>query len=166
MSNFDAILGQIIKGLFGVFHIRVKENTVDALVQFVKFGIVGLTNTIISYALNVGVLLVLKPYNISWDYIAGNVVAFILSVLWSFYWNNKYVFLLKDGQTRKLWKALLKTYIAYGFTGIVLSNVLSYIWINILGISKFIAPLLNLVISIPLNFIINKMWAFGAQTGE
>ena len=49
---------------------------------------------------------------------------------------------------------------AYGFTGIILNNVLSAIWINALGISKYVAPMLNLIFSIPLNFIINKLWAF------
>ena len=44
--------------------------------------------------------------------------------------------------------------------GIVLANVLSYIWIDVLGISKCVAPLINLIISIPLNFIINRYWAF------
>ena len=54
----------------------------------------------------------------------------------------------------------MKTYVSYGFTGIVLNNILSYLWIEKLGISKYIAPLFNLVLSVPLNFIINKFWAF------
>ena len=160
VSELDRKLAAFIRGALRIVRIELKEETLHALVQFVKFGVVGLTNTIISYVLNVLVLLALKPYNVSWDYVAGNVIAFVLSVLWSFYWNNKYVFSVEDGRKRNIWAALLKTYIAYGFTGIVLSNVLSYVWIHVLGISKFIAPLLNLVISIPLNFIINKLWAF------
>ena len=121
------------------------------------------TNTVISYVLNVLVLLALKPLNVSWDFIAGNMVAFILSVLWSFYWNNRFVFTVQEGQHRSIWKALLKTYVAYGFTGIILNNILSWLWINVLDISKFIAPLINLVISVPVNFIINKMWAFKTE---
>ena len=160
LTGFDRRLKVILQSVLDILHIHQKEETLLSLVQFVKFGIVGLSNTIISYALNVLVLLALRPYGLSWDYIAGNVVSFILSVLWSFYWNNKYVFSVKDGQKRNLWAALLKTYLAYGFTGIVLNNVLSYIWIHLMGMSKFVAPLLNLVISIPLNFVINKLWAF------
>ncbi|MBQ8108880.1 MAG: GtrA family protein [Clostridia bacterium] len=162
MGNVDERLKTLLSAVLKKLRISVKESTVDALVQFVKFGVVGLTNTLISYGLNVLVLLVLKPYNLSWDYIAGNVIAFILSVLWSFYWNNKFVFTARDGQKRNLWQALIKTYIAYGFTGIILNNVLSHVWINVLGISKFVAPLINLIISVPLNFIINKLWAFKA----
>ena len=135
----------------------------QSLVQFVKFGLVGVTNTAVSYVINILVLKLLQPYHLPWDYVAGNVVAFVLSVLWSFYWNNKYVFRKGEGQTRNLGKALLKTYVAYGLTGIVLANVLSWVWINVFGISKYVAPLINLVISIPLNFIVNKFWAFRTQ---
>lgn len=52
-------------------------------------------------------------------------VGFAISVLWSFYWNNKFVFTVGNGQKRNLLKALLKTYILYGFTGIILNNILS-----------------------------------------
>ncbi len=95
-----------------------------------------------------------------YDYILGNTIAFLLSVLWSFYWNSRYVFGLEEGEKRSPWKALLKTYISYGFTGIILSNILSYVWIRVFGISKYLAPLINLVVSIPVNFLMNKLWAF------
>ena len=149
-----------IAAFFRLLHIPLKEDTLQSLVQFVKFGLVGVTNTAVSYVINILVLKLLQPYHLSWDYVAGNVVAFVLSVLWSFYWNNKYVFRKGEGQKRSLGRALLKTYVAYGLTGIVLANVLSWVWINVFGISKYVAPLINLVISIPLNFIINKFWAF------
>ena len=143
-----------------MFHVELADKTAESLVQFIKFGMIGVTNTVISYVLNVLVLLALKPLNVSWDFIAGNMVAFILSVLWSFYWNNRFVFTVQEGQHRSIWRSLLKTYVAYGFTGIILNNILSWLWINVLDISKFIAPLINLIISVPVNFIINKMWAF------
>lgn len=148
---------------FRLMHIPLKEDTLQSLVQFVKFGLVGVTNTALSYVINILVLKLLQPYHLPWDYVAGNVVAFVLSVLWSFYWNNKYVFRKGKGQTRSLGRALLKTYVAYGLTGIVLANILSWVWINVFGLSKYVAPLINLVISIPLNFIINKFWAFRTQ---
>ena len=159
----DEKLKQLIKRFFKVFHVELADKTAESLVQFIKFGMIGVTNTVISYVLNVLVLLALKPLNVSWDFIAGNMVAFILSVLWSFYWNNRFVFTVQEGQHRSIWKALLKTYVAYGFTGIILNNILSWLWINVLDISKFIAPLINLIISVPVNFIINKMWAFKTE---
>lgn len=149
--------------LFRVLHKELTEEAQDGFLQFVKFGLVGVTNTVISYLINVGILFFLKPYNLSWDFIAANIVAFILSVLWSFMLNSIFVFKKEEGQKRNPFKTLLKTYIAYGFTGIVLNNVLSFVWINALGISKYIAPLINLIVSIPVNFFMNKLWAFKAE---
>lgn len=160
MNTIDEKLKKALRGSARLFGRDIDDSRLDTLIQFIKFGIVGVSSTVISYVLNILVLKLLQPYHLPWDYVAGNVVAFVLSVLWSFYWNNKYVFVAGEGKRRSLWRALLKTYASYAFTGIVLSNVLSYVWINVLGISKYVAPLINLVISVPLNFMLNRLWAF------
>ena len=141
------------------------ENLRNSIVQFIKFGIVGVSNTLISYLLYVAVLLLLKQANIlqNINYLVAQFVAFVLSVLWSFYWNNRMVFVLEENQTRNIWKALLKTYISYSFTGIFLNSALLVLWVQIFHISEFIAPIINLLVSVPLNFIINKFWAFRAK---
>lgn len=131
-----------------------------SIMQFIKFGIVGLSNTVLSYVIYLLVLLALKNANLSWDYFAGNIIAFVLSVVWSFYWNNKYVFTKSEDGERSIIKSLLKTYLSYGFTGIVLTNIFSYLWVDVLGISKLIAPIINLLATVPLNFVLNKLWAF------
>lgn len=127
--------------------------------QFIKFGMVGVTNTLLSYFLNIATLYLLRDKGLSYDYMIANIVAFLISVLWSFYWNNCLVFETKQG-VRNILKALLKTYISYGVTGIVLNNILSFLWIDVLGISKLIAPMINLIFSVPINFLLNKYWAF------
>lgn len=145
-----------------LLRMKLSEEKTESVLQFLKFCIVGVSNTVISYVLNIGTLLLLAPKQLSYDYFIGNIVSFVLSVLWSFYWNNRFVF-KADNEKRVIWKALLKTYMSYGFTGIILNNVLSYVWIDMLGISKLIAPFINLIISVPLNFIINKFWAFKTE---
>lgn len=146
----------IIRNIFP----QITDVALLTIIQFAKFCIVGLTNTIVSYAINVFVLFLLQSYEVKWDFFASNIVAFLLSVLWSFYWNNRFVF---NENKNNVWRKLIRTYIAYGFTGIVLNNLLSWLWILILGISKYIAPLINLLISVPLNYIINRKWAFGTK---
>lgn len=139
---------------------RLESGKYASAVQFLKFCMVGVSNTAVNYAINAGTLKLLEPLGWKYDYVAANTVAFVLSVLWSFYWNNRYVFREPEGQKRDMWKTLLKTYVAYGFTGIILNNVLSWLWIDVLGISKYIAPLINLIFSIPINYLINKNWAY------
>lgn len=154
---------QFFKKIVSFFHIRLTDSQLKNFLQFIKFGIVGLSNTTVSYGVNIFVLFVMKPLEVPWDFIMGNVIAFVLSVLWSFYWNNRFVFTTSNGMHRKIGRTLLKTFIAYGFTGIALNNILSWIWISVLKISKYVAPLINLIISVPLNFVINKFWTFNEK---
>ncbi len=144
------------------------EESRSTLIQFVKFGIVGVSNTAISYVIYTLSLLGMRTFGIfrSIDYIFSQVVAFMLSVLWSFYWNNKKVFVVKEGESRSIWKALLKTYVSYSFTGLFLNSILLIFWVRVLHISEFIAPIINLLVSVPLNFIINKLWAFKTDNNQ
>ena len=130
--------------------------------QFVKFGIVGITNTVISYLANIGILLLLDGHNINYDYVIANIVAFVVGTLWAFFWNKKYVF-TDVIEEISVSKALTKTFLSYAFTGILLNNALAFLWVDILHISKYISPLINLVITVPLNFALNKLWAFSKE---
>lgn len=133
------------------------------MVQFIKFGIVGLSNTIISYIIYAASLLILRGINIlpEIDYLIAQVTMFVLSVLWSFYWNNKMVFVQEKNEKRNIWKALLKTYISYAFTSLFLSSILLVFWVDFIGVSEFIAPIINLIVTVPINFLVQKFWAFG-----
>ncbi len=155
----------VIRIIFIFLHKDISESAESAFVQFVKFGIVGVTNTVISYVLYAGSLYAMQKMMIlpHVDYLVAQIIAFVLSVLWSFYWNNKYVFKLGESEGRSIWKALIKTYISYSFTGLFLSSVLLTFWVRVVGMSEYIAPILNLIISVPLNFIINKFWAFKSK---
>lgn len=135
------------------------EKSKHTLIQFVKFGIVGATNTAVSYSVNILVIYLLSKTGVSWDYIAGNIAGFIAGTIWSFIWNDRFVFKNRSSDENK-GKILAKTFLIYGFTIILVSNILSYVWINVFGISKYIAPIINLCISVPLNFVLNKYWAF------
>lgn len=130
-------------------------------IQFIKFGIVGVSNTLVSYLLNLLCLFVLDKYDVTYDYVIANTVAFVLSVLWSFFWNERFVFTEKQEtyHSNRLVR-LLKMYLSYGFTGIILNNFLSFLWISVLGISKVTAPLINSAIGVPINYVLNKKWTF------
>ena len=131
-----------------------KEKFLNLFWQFFKFGLVGVSNTAISYG-----TYALLTY-IGCPYVLSNIIAFVVSVLNSFFWNNRYVFKKGDSEHRNPWWTLAKTFLAYGSTGLILSNVLLVIFVEKCNMNKYIAPLLILVITIPLNFIINKFWAF------
>lgn len=158
----EEFIYDVLKMGLKLFHKELTDEKFGVFMQFVKFGIVGLSNTVISYVLYVVSLLFFQKAGlfIETDYFIAQAIAFALSVLWSFYWNNKMVFVTIDGKKRSVGKALLRTYISYSFTGLFLNSVLLALWVQVFHISEFIAPIINLLVSVPINFIINKFWAF------
>lgn len=161
-GGIERIIRSFLTLFLGLLGKELSDKTFEALMQFVKFGIIGISNTVVSWGIYMVSLLMLKRAEIfpAVDYLIAQAIGFLLSVLWSFYWNNRFVFTLEKGAKRSFWKALLKTYISYSFSGLFLNSILLWIWIQIFGLSEYLAPILNLLISVPLNFIINKFWAF------
>lgn len=153
----------ILKGMFSLVGKELKDEMFASFMQFVKFGIVGVSNTVISYVIYAASLFSFRQMGIlpKSGYLVSQGIAFVLSVLWSFYWNNKVVFADGEGE-RNVFKALAKTYVSYSFTGLFLNSILLVLWVQVFHISEFIAPIINLLISVPLNFIMNKLWAFKA----
>ena len=127
-----------------------KEGFYNLIKQFVKFGIVGVSNTLI-FLLIYYILIYFRV-----NYIVANTAGFILSVLNAYYWNNKYVF--KKCNEDNL-KPMIKTFVSYGTT-FILSTILLIVMVHYLNISNILAPILNLIITVPFNFILNKYWAF------
>ena len=158
----EKVIYTILKAIFNMIHKELTDETFQAFMQFVKFGIVGVSNTIVSYVLYAVSLIVFQKNNLvpKVDYLVAQIIAFVLSVLWSFYWNNKMVFVVEEGKKRSIWRALLKTYVSYSFTGLFLNSILLVLWVKLFHISEFLGPVINLVINVPINFLINKFWAF------
>ena len=126
----------------------------NGLFQFLKFGIVGFSNTLIGY-----VVYSLCVW-LGMHYLLANVVGFIVSVLNAFYWSDRFVFKKGEGEQRNAWTALAKTIMAYASTGIVLNSIMLWLFIDRWNISEYLAPILILVITVPTNFILNKYWSF------
>ena len=121
--------------------------------QFIKFGMVGVLNTMLAYIINNG-----SYYLLNLNEQISNIIAFIITVFISYILNNKYIF--KGNINKNFIKGLLKVYMSYFITGILITGILLYYEVRVLLIPNYIASLLNLIITVPLNFILNKFWAF------
>lgn len=123
------------------------------ILQFMKFGIVGVSNTLISLAVYYFL------FSIGIHYVVANTFAFIISTFNAYFWNIKYVFKLKNNTVKDHINRGTKTFFSYGISFII-NTVLLFLWIDILSLSGVIAPILNIVITVPLNFVLNKLWVF------
>lgn len=122
-----------------------------ALIQFIKFIIIGFSNAFINLAIYYGIILINKNL-----YLLANTIGYTCGILNSFYWNNKFVF--KNSSEKKM-HSFIKTFMCYGIT-YLLQTALLFIMVDIFKWSRFIAPLINIVITTPINFLLNKYWAF------
>lgn len=137
---------------------RLLEHPLFArLWQFIKFGIVGLSNTVISLAVYEGCLY------LGMHYLPADALGLIISVINAYYWNNRVVF--GDGQKKPFShhvRMYFKSLAAYG-GAFVLNQLLLVLWIEIVGVPEWLAPFINLAVTIPLNFLVNKYWTFGQK---
>lgn len=128
------------------------------IIQFIKFGLVGISNTVVSW---------ICYYVILWIdddlYMLGSLVGTVVSIANAFSWNDRFVFKGKENDWKSRLKRLGKTYVSYGGTSL-LSMLLLWVEVQLFGVNKVIAPVVNLLITIPLNFLINKFWTF--RNGE
>lgn len=153
-SGFDRLLRAIICPVLRIFGRELTDEQWAGFMQFVKFGLVGVSNTLISYVVHC------IFFWLTDNYYFASAMGFVISVLNSFYWNNKYVFRTNHTGLGSILLTLCKTFACYSLTGLVLNWALLYVLCDMWGISGYIAPLLILLVTIPLNFLLNKFWAF------
>ena len=146
--------------------------------QLIRFGMVGLFNTFLSMAI----------YNLFYhlfgtSYHFANVMQFIISVFSAFLLQSTFVFKKEETEKRVWWKVLIKTYISYALTGLVLTEILLTLWIDIIKIENYIgflvqlgshfgvnmtahgmavtvAQIINIFFTVPINFLLNKKWTY------
>ncbi len=125
--------------------------TKDGVTQFVKFGFVGASNTVVSLGITYLFILVNPRY-----YLIGNTLGWLISVLNSFFWNRKFVF---KNHKEPFLRALVKTYTTYGASFLVgLAIMVSLVeWLHV---PEVYAPLIKLIITIPINYLIHRFWIY------
>lgn len=163
---------------------RDSDYPMKSIKQFLKFGLVGLSNTLISEIVY-AVIVCLKGH-----YLLASTTGFVLSIFNAYYWNNRYVFKEDESLEKRVWwKVLIKTFIAY-LWGFLANLILLALWIDGLHIASYMEPLVgllsqwgihfldaevlgnlfaegvNLILVLPVNYIINKLWAFRQRNRE
>jgi len=126
--------------------------------QFIKFGIVGVSNTVISLS----TYYVLVYFGV--HYMFANAVGFAMGLFNSYFWNSRYVFSLKkrsegNKALRKELRVFCKMAAVYGVV-LLWGSGLLFVMVDILGISQLLAPVINVFATVPVSFLLNKLWAF------
>ncbi len=137
-----------------------QNSKIRVFVQFLKFGLVGGMNTLLSLAVTYGGMALFHfifHINTTWSLNICTTRGYIAGVCNSYFWNSRYVFTKRQEKSKK--NAFLKVCLCYGGT-YLLSVFLMDIMVVYMHVPSVIAPIPRLIITIPLNFVANKLWAF------
>ena len=117
--------------------------------SFIKFAIVGFGNLFVSL-----VTYYVLVY-LSINYQIAKIGGFLTGSINGYIWNKLWVF----KSCKKNLSSIIKFYLTYLSTWI-LSAVLLYMWIEVIKVSEIIAPIINIFITTPINYFMNKCWVF------
>lgn len=130
------------------------ENRNTWLLQLLKFGIVGVSNTLITALV---IALLLKVLHVS-DFTA-NVVGYLAGLINSFVWNRRWTFAVKSKIKDTVFKFILIFVVSYAVQWGVVSLLLRLHWFD-----AYWCHLSGMVVYTLLNFLLNKFYTFKNRT--
>ena len=131
---------------------RINKNIPISIKQFVKYGLVGVLNTIITISV---IFIFMKLLNVS--YIISNIVGYLFGFINSFFLNKIWTFKenIKINAKIKYLQFSLVSFIA-----LLVNLFFLYVFTELLGIYYIISQVLAIGIALIINFLGNKIWTF------
>ena len=119
--------------------------------QFSKFSIIGFFNTFLDYSVYVLFTRVFGLY-----FIAANIIAISVAMIYSFIFNKYWTFRNYDRQLRSQSIKFFMVNIVY----FLLNNSIVYLLVEIFEVYDLLAKVGAIIISLFWNFFANKLWVF------
>ncbi len=123
------------------------------MVQFVKFGIVGVSNTLLFLAVYT---LLLKGFDV-W-YLAASAIGFIVGAVNGFLLNRRWTFRghVGDSLTPVRWGVVQSC-------GLLLNLGLVALCVSGLGMDELVGQAVAIVVVVVVTFVANRAWTFRTQ---
>src|ERR1700689_2608786 len=129
---------------------------VHVLVQFVKFGIVGVSNTLLSLA-----IYALLVEGLGVWYLAASAIGFVVGAVNGFLLNRRWTFRghVGDALTPVRWGVVQSC-------GLLLNLGLVALCVESLGLGKLLAQAVAIAIVVVLTFVANRAWTFRTHPAQ
>jgi putative flippase GtrA len=117
--------------------------------KLVKFGLVGIVNTLIS----IGCYILFVKLGI--HYILANIVSYMIGLLNSYYWNKKWVFNNRENH--------LSVFVKFVIVNLVVLSINTgclFLLVHKWGFNQYGSQLAATALGMGINFILNNKWTF------
>lgn len=118
--------------------------------NLILYGIIGSFTSFLDFC----VFTVLSNY-VGIYYLVSNCISVLVGITTSFLLNRAYNFKVKDHTKRRF-----VTFLSVGLCGLVLSNLILYIGIDLFNLNDIIVKLASIVLVVGFQFILNKFVTF------
>lgn len=132
-----------------------RHPSMHVVVQFVKFGIVGVSNTLLFFAVYT-LLLKLGVW-----YLAASGIGFIVGAVNGFLLNRRWTFAghVGDALTPVRWT------VVQGF-GLLLNLALVATCVEVLGLDKLVGQAIAIMVVVVVTFVANRAWTFRTHPAQ
>lgn len=122
----------------------------ELIVQFAKFGVVG----VIAFCIDYGLFL-LMTYGFGVNYLVASAISFTISTIFNFMASMRYVFAGKKGQTRTQQFVI---FFVFSVIGLGLNQLILWISVDMLAWLAWVGKLVATAIVMVFNFITRKIF--------
>lgn len=130
----------------------LKKNS-KSLKQFIIFGLVGVSNTIVDVVLY-SVLLHFSVY-----YLLANVISYGAGMLNSYIWNNTITFRSKQSMSQVDWSKIVR-FVIWNVSMLACSSLFIYVLTELATVHAIVSKIIATCIILVVQFIGNKIWVF------
>ena len=137
-----------MKLLFNVLYKKFRHLILYAIIGSFSSGLDFLIYTVLVQILDV-------------QYIIANCISVLGGISTSFLLNRNYNFKIKDHATLRF-----SIFLTVGLCGLLFSNIILYVCIDVMSIDKVVSKLLSIVLVVFFQFLINKHLTFKPSRDE
>lgn len=153
--------------LLGVFKVEWTEKQWTSFLQFIDYCVIGVLNVIVDYLVYAAAILLLRLTDWDGTFLGipdcnvhlATVVAFIVMVCNSFYWNGRFTFADAAESAPGKKSVFVKVFFTY-FIAVLVQLAANVLFRTVLGLPELLVNPIDQIITIPLTYVLNKYWSF------
>ncbi|TWD97406.1 putative flippase GtrA [Neobacillus bataviensis] len=123
--------------------------------KLLKFGLVGVVNTLIS----IGCYILFVKLGM--HYIVANIISYLIGLVNSYYWNKRWVFKNKENHLSVFVKFVIVNLVVLSFNTLCL-----FLFVHKWGFNQYLSQLVATALGMGINFILNKKWTFESKLSD
>ena len=146
----DDKIDLLIRKIIRILNIKLKDNSINVLVQIFKFCIVGGIATMIDW-----IIYFILFNNFKMNPLLANVFSFSISLIYNYIASVRWVFNIDKEKSKQL---MFIQFIVFSVVGLLLTEIQLFIFINKLLLSEMTSKIIATIIVMVFNFVTRKLF--------